>query len=95
MEPQGRNKVLVGLPERLNTAKVELAKLEALVEQLRILYGQRLLLKDSVVVDQMGELLGCPKIEGDKSVDRGNQCPACTGNGSGRFCSAHSWHNPR
>jgi hypothetical protein len=35
------------------------------MESLRTLYGQRLVLNDSVVLDQMGELLGCPKIPGD------------------------------
>jgi hypothetical protein len=26
-------------------------------------------------------------------VDRGQNCPACTGRNGGSFCQAHSWHN--
>lgn len=93
-----RNRVLVGLPERLNKAQSALRDAEKLLEELRGLYGQRLLLKDSEVLDLIGEQLGCPKIEGDKpeviriEVDRGQDCPACTG-GHGPFCTAHDWHN--
>jgi hypothetical protein len=61
-----RNRVLVGVPERLRKANMALRKQETLIGELRLLYGQRLLLNDSVVLDQMGELLGCPKIKGDQ-----------------------------
>jgi hypothetical protein len=97
-EDESRNRVLVGLPARLEAARSALRESEKTLEELRQLYGQRLLLKDSVVLDQMGDLLGCPHIEGDKpeviriEVDRGQNCPACTG-GNGPFCTAHDWHN--
>lgn len=66
-EPRDNNRVLTGLPARLEAAKTALREHEKTLEQLRQLYGHRLLLKDSVVLDQIGELLGCPKIEGDES----------------------------
>jgi hypothetical protein len=61
------NRVLVGLPARLDAARSALREHEKTLEKLRQLYGQRLILKDTVVLDQIGELLGCPKIRGDKS----------------------------
>lgn len=60
-----RNRVLVDLPERLRKSNHAVRELETLVTLLRTLYGQRLVLNDSTVLDQMGELLGCPKIPGD------------------------------
>jgi hypothetical protein len=60
------NRVLVGLPARLDAARSALRENEKLLEQLRQLYGQRLLLNDTTVLDQIGDLLGCPKIEGDR-----------------------------
>jgi hypothetical protein len=96
---EDRNRVLVGLPARLEAARSALRENEKTLEQLRQLYGQRLLLNDRTVLDQIGDLLGCPRIEGDKPrpVDRPHVssrdgCPACTG-GLGSFCTAHDWHN--
>lgn len=65
-----RNRVLVGLPERLEKSNAALREHERMLEQLRQLYGQRLLLRDSEVLDLIGEQLGCPKIEGDKVTAR-------------------------
>lgn len=99
MSREDQNRVLIGLPERLRKSNDALRDAERTLENLRTLYGQRLLLKDTVVLDLIGEHLGCPKIEGDKpevirvEVDRGQNCPACTGRGSGPFCTAHDWHN--
>jgi hypothetical protein len=90
------NRVLVGLPERLEKAKAALKEFEGTLEDIRTLYSQRVTLKDSVVLDQIGELLGVPHIEGKPEVievDRGRNCPACTGRGNGPFCTAHDWHN--
>lgn len=58
-----RNRVLVGVPERLRKANMTLRKHETLIGQLRQLYSQRTTLNDSEIVDQMGALLGCEYIE--------------------------------
>jgi hypothetical protein len=101
------NRVLVGLPARLEAARSALRENEKLLEQLRQLYGQRLLLKDSVVLDQMGDLLGCPPLPGDPkpkpNPDRprrygahaasANSSKRCPActNGDGPLCEDHKW----
>ena len=67
-----KNRVLVDLPDRLQRAKDALRDAEHTLEDLRQLYGQRLILKDSVVLDQIGDRLGCPKIEGDHDQGDGS-----------------------
>jgi hypothetical protein len=60
-----KNRVLVGLPERLDKAKLALRDAERLLTDLESLYGQRLTLNDRVVLDQMAKLMGWPIIRGD------------------------------
>lgn len=54
----GRNRVLVGLPDRLENATTALRQHEKLIENLRIVLAQRSILKDEVVLDNIAELLG-------------------------------------
>lgn len=61
-----RNRVLVDLPDRLHKAKIELKRLEELEQNLMIVYAQRVILKDSVVLDNIGDLLGAPPLPGDE-----------------------------
>lgn len=51
------NRVLVGLPERLNAAKVALKDHEKLIERMRQVVSQKGLVDDKVIVDQIMELL--------------------------------------
>lgn len=53
-----RNRVLVGLPERLSKANSALRDAERLIENLKVVYRQRSVLKDEVVLDNIAELLG-------------------------------------
>lgn len=90
------NRVVVGLPERVQNAKQAVGELETLIENLKQVYGQRLTLRDSEVLDRMGDLLGVPRIAGDSRSGSiaGDGCPACgPGNQTGSFCSAHKWHD--
>jgi hypothetical protein len=89
------NRVVVGLPERVESRGAALREHEKMVENVRTLVAQRDILRDSVVLDQIGELLGIPKPR--RSVDYGpipgHGCPACgPGHQTGPFCSAHRWH---
>jgi hypothetical protein len=52
------NRVLVDLPERLRKAKEATGTYEKQLEDIRTVYRQRSILKDSVVLDHIGELLG-------------------------------------
>lgn len=57
----GKNRVLVELPERLRKSNEALKDYEDLFADLRVLYAQRSILKDSVVLDQIGELILDPR----------------------------------
>ena len=61
------NRVLVGLPERLRKSNDALRQAERTLQSIENVYSQRLVLKDSVVLDHIGELLKLPKIEGDNA----------------------------
>lgn len=63
---RGENRVLVGLPERLQKTTEALRDAERTLQNLKTIYGQRLILRDSEVLDLIGEHLGMPKIEGDR-----------------------------
>jgi len=52
-----RNRVLVGLPDRLNAAKGALKDHERTLEQIRQVYAQRGLVSDHTICDRIGELL--------------------------------------
>lgn len=60
-----RNRILVGLPERLRKSNAALGEAERKLQVVTKLYSQRLVLKDSVVLDQIGEVLNLPRIDGD------------------------------
>lgn len=64
-----RNRVLVGVPERLRRANEALREHEALVGYLRQAYEQRGQIRDSAVLNQIGDLLGMPKYEGAPSME--------------------------
>jgi hypothetical protein len=54
---RGSNRVLVDLPERLRKAKAALRDYEDLMDDLKTLLFQRVILKDGVVLDQISERL--------------------------------------
>ena len=93
-EEHPRNRVLIGLPERLQKANMALRERERLIENLKSVLAQRSILKDEIVLDNISELLGVEKRPSFKTHIVPRNCPACTGRGDGPFCSAHSWHNP-
>lgn len=57
-QKRGEGRVVVGLPERLERRDEVIRDLEAKLSRVQTLLGQRSILKDEVVLDQLEELLG-------------------------------------
>lgn len=54
-----RNRVLVGLPDRLSRTQDALRDAERLIENIRLVYAHRSsVLKDEIILDSIGDLLG-------------------------------------
>lgn len=54
----GSNRVVVGLPERLERSKAALRSAEKLTLRLQTIYAQRAAVGDKATLDVIGELLG-------------------------------------